>query len=154
MDNLAFERARMAFGCLYRCFCNYGLEELSVQPYKPPWFTQFLRKADDSSAIEMQIEADWMFYDQVLIRNYLLWDQYASTIIGVDSIWAFVGPQTALNTLYHRMPSTIFAVSMHPENAIECRESLPTFPVPAPFQMSDFRNLTQLCAVAWSGGKP
>ncbi|KAF6234114.1 hypothetical protein HO173_007533 [Letharia columbiana] len=42
--------------------------------------------------------------------------------------------------------------SMNAENEIECHGTLPRFPFPSPYRVSDFSTLQELCAVQFSGG--
>ncbi|KAI4201001.1 MAG: hypothetical protein LQ350_003570 [Teloschistes chrysophthalmus] len=61
-----------------------------------------------------------------------------------------------MNQAYFNAGDTLlgwFPVVLDQRNYIECRGDLPQFPLPPPYQMSDFDNLQQLCAVQWAGGK-
>ncbi|KAL9064604.1 MAG: hypothetical protein Q9161_008781 [Pseudevernia consocians] len=44
------------------------------------------------------------------------------------------------------------SASMNVENEIECHSTLPRFPFPSPYRVSDFSTLQELCAVQFSGG--
>lgn len=53
-------------------------------------------------------------------------------------------------TIAHDPP---LALSLDAGNYITCEGDLPTFPLPQPYPVSEFRDAQELCAVQWSGGK-
>ncbi|KAL8707139.1 MAG: hypothetical protein Q9225_007819, partial [Loekoesia sp. 1 TL-2023] len=148
MGARSLKKLRVMVGCMYRCFCSDGLD-VSTQP----WGLQYsasttLAQIAASHAYEVQIDLVDDF--DVPMNRHM---GQISAKGGNPSVNA-LSVKMASQVRYNSRSGPVFGqgVSMSPENNIECRGDRPRFPLPAPYLMSDFANLQQLCAVQWSGG--
>ena len=132
---------RVLLGCFYRCFCNYGLHDTSVQPKS----TKANHNTTSQSTYQVKIDV----VDDFITPK----DQHMGTLGSVDVRNTFV---SMFNQVEAQLEQTQYLaslrVSIDPENYITCRGNLPTFNIPAPYQTSDFSSLQELCAVQMSGG--
>ena len=138
------QNRRLMLTCYYRCFCNYGLVDASVQPKSNhPFFKTWQRPSISTYELQVDIENDFIVPpEQKMGRRGLL---------RVDSLqlvaWTQVAqPLQAITNEKHQI------VSLDPDNEVECRGNLPTFNIPSPYRTSDFANLQQMCAMQLSGG--
>ncbi|KAG7005472.1 hypothetical protein G7Y79_00019g046520 [Physcia stellaris] len=153
-DHLAnFNDDRLYIGCLNRCFCNWEIEDRSIQPKREvpsnadviiipthPLHVQklkveipeFLEARDNQPALDgdevtvVQIITDLHEPTQ---RNYPLHSQ-------TDA----------------RDYEDVLNLALDPGNEITCEGDLPSFALPPPYSVADFQNAQQLCAVQWFGG--
>ena len=124
--------------CRNRCFCNHGLEEPSPQPRhvvatrktfdNPALLTDWTITLDTRDKAEKAVSTE-------LTRLYFL-DNYRIRP-GVDG-YAYRHED----------------VGIHFSNRIMCDGPLPTFALPAPYDIHDFASNQALCATQLSGGNP
>ena len=151
-DHLAnFNDDRLYIGCLNRCFCNWGIEDRSIQPKREvpsnadviiipthPLRVQklkveipeFLEERDDQPALDG---------DEVTVVQ-IITDLGEPEEEGEDSYTDARGYEDVLN------------LALDPGNEITCEGDLPSFVLPPPYSVADFQNAQQLCAVQWFGG--
>ena len=139
--NIQLATPRVLLGCYYRCFCNYGLHDTSVQPIT----TKTNHNTMSHATYQVKIDV----VDDFVTPKA----QHMGTLGSVDVRNTFV---SMLNQVEAQLEQAQYLaslrVSIDPENYITCRGNLPTFSVPAPYQTSDFSSLQELCAVQMSGG--
>ena len=130
---------RAKLECRTRCFCNYRLEQPNHQPKGYPGsrksYATNPRSVQTSIIMESVGNPSWRL-------------SYAAV-----STHLYDGNQVQLqhpqSTKYQRT-----RLGITPENLILCGGSLPTFSLPDPYLVSDFRSNLDLCAVQLSGGNP
>lgn len=146
-EPLTLRQPRIMLGCMYRCFCSYGLQDPSIQPYGAHYFFNQLNQPFPTKyTYEVQID---VVDDFDVPGNQHMVKDVGSVI---HPLPIRIGNQAVMNIHEDVIPYTISA-SMDTNNDIKCRGALPRFPLPAPYLMSEFDDLTELCAVQWSGGK-
>ena len=151
--NAQLQNPRVMLGCLYRCFCSNGVEELSLQglSLQPKTYrsTDILRREVDSElAYQVKIDVVDDFFvpqEQHMGPPQQLDhpDVLVATVLRQTQVQLQAGNPTELDIIF---------VSLDPDNNITCIGDLPTFNLPAPYQNSYFGSLQELCAVYGSGG--
>ena len=141
-------------GCLYRCFCSYGGEKFSLQllSLQPKTYRSTdvfgihlpTREVDSDRAYQVKIDiVDDLFIPRAQHMGppqqpdhpgVLVQDVYTQTQVGNPADFG------------------IISVSLDPGNNITFIGNLPNFNLPAPYQMSQYGSLQELCAVYGSGG--
>ncbi|KAL8731132.1 MAG: hypothetical protein Q9181_004415 [Wetmoreana brouardii] len=137
------KKSRFAVGCMYRCFCSYGLADVSTQPRESRIWPTSLVQVPSSEWYQVSIDDVDDFY-------HVGPDQHPEDP-RVNALPVWIANQIGYNLhISHvfRQP-----VGLDLNNYVQCRGDLPRFPLPPPYQMSDFANLQELCAVQWSGGR-
>lgn len=137
---------RVRSACLFRCFCNDQLndqlQDLSTQPRNdwlnlskivawPPVYEVKIDVVDDFTRLRDSTQE---------------WKR-----LQANAIFIHTGPRDNFNR-HETYFSDTRRVTTDPDNMIDCRGSLPSFPLPPPYERSDFQDLKALCAVTWSGG--
>ena len=124
--------------CRNRCFCNYGLEDPSPQPRHVAetrkTFDNPTQSIDWTIRLDTQDKAE-KAVSYALTRLYFF-DNY------------FLRP--GLDSYAYRHEDVGIDVS----NRITCDGPLPTFALPAPYDIHNFANNQALCATQLSGGSP
>ena len=143
--SLALYNPRVLLGCFYRCFCNQGVTDRSVQPRSN---SELVRTVQLRSLRTYEIDID-IENDFNAPYNMKYGTQGNNE---VDALVIFTLGQVG-QALGHA-GVTSKAVSLNQGNKIDCRGDFPTFVLPDPYQLADFENLQQLCAVQLSGGLP
>lgn len=144
-----FQTPRLLLGCQYRCFCSYGIQDVSIQPRQSTqWFNNVVHAPSQQT---YQVAIDVVDDFQIPSRYHVgpTYEQGGS--LAANAVNYYI-----MNQAYFNAGDTLlgwFPVVLDQRNYIECRGDLPQFPLPPPYQMSDFDNLQQLCAVQWAGGK-
>ena len=148
-----FDDDRLYAGCLNRCFCSWGLDDLTIQPKREvPSNADLITVPIDTSAFtELKLEladftrGDRDFYNR--IKN--------GSDISVLQIMHDLGEPNEEGG-YAQTHTTGWIeqveLSLDPANDITCEGELPSFALPEPYPLSEFANPQQLCAVQWSGG--
>ena len=141
---LTLLKQRIMLGCTYRCFCNFGLQDVSVQPRESQHEALVVRPIPASYSYEVHIDVVDDF--DVPARQHM-----GRGEADVSTLRVSIADQVALNIGSYN--SYEDAVSMSESNRIQCRGDLPRFHLPAPYHISDFASLQELCSVQWSGGR-
>lgn len=138
---------RFLIGCFNRCFCNFEIEDLTIQPKRsvPSNADVYLKESDGTGEIKLDVE------DDVTTTAMVHTGRLGDTMVDSVRLDNLIEPNSESTIAY--MP--IYGgwdLSLDPGNTITCEGDLPSFPLPQPYLVSDFQNPTQLCAVQWSGG--
>ena len=142
---------RWMLGCLNRCFCNWGIENINIQP----------KRETPSNADATLIEAArWTRELQLDVANInSTWiDEHFGRMRGaIVDVVRLIDLKEPVDIGENAVaPSDAFFepwdLSLDPGNYITCEGELPSFPLPPPYPVSDFQSPQQLCAVQWSGG--
>lgn len=144
-----FQTPRLLLGCQYRCFCSYGIQDVSVQPRQSSLWLNNVRQAPSSQTYQVAIDDVDDF--EMPSRNHVgpTYEQGGS--LAANTVNYYIMNQERFNAGDALLGW--FPVVLDQRNYIECRGDLPQFPLPPPYQMSEFDNLQQLCTVQWAGGK-
>ena len=135
---------RTVLGCFSRCFCNYEVADVSVEPKaNHDLFQTYQQLSQRTYELQLDIEDD--FTVPRAKENGKLGNT------AVDSVQIQSHSQIGVALMYAGTLSTE-TLSLDIGNKIECRSDLPTFLLPDPFQTADFANLQQMCATPLSGG--
>ncbi|MCJ1273116.1 hypothetical protein MMC21_000905 [Puttea exsequens] len=139
--NKVLANKRVMAGCMYKCFCNHGLEDPSIQPLNS---FAGARMHSFPSVLTYELELDIVddFGNPPLPKHGSL-ETGVKTLI-ITSRWESYGAMVQLRNL----------ISLAPENHVSCRGDLPAFGLPPPFTVpSDhFVELQEMCANQFSGG--
>ena len=142
---------RAYLACAYRCFCNIGLADDSVQPRNNvggQWGRLGGKVYWESSDLSYEIKVD-------IFDDFNVPQASHQGTLGADVVKArmvshleqpFIGQAILPNAI---APSRI---SLDPANKIRCAGAVPQFPLPGPFTSSDFADIQQFCAVQLNGG--
>ena len=140
---------RFLLGCFNRCFCNYGVQDLTIQPKRdePSNADTYLFASDGSGELMLDVDDD--IFTEGRDHDGRLGDTKVETVeltpmIEPDSDDGFA---IAIENI-----DPPWRLNMDAGNYITCEGDLPSFPLPAPYHISDFENPQQLCAVQFSGG--
>lgn len=164
--NSVLANPRVMTACQYRCFCNYGLGADSIQPPAPVALEATWRS---DQTYEMTVEVVNDFNGPAWANNVIAaqFGTPQSDGLEVDvPLSSHKGKKGALpvrvaevltmsQQVYQRDKSTLAHatfMSMNEDNQIECSGVRPPWPLPFPFIMGQFPDLTSLCAVEFSGG--
>ena len=131
-DNGRFPHSRSKLECRNRCFCNHNLDDPKQQPKEVATTRRTFR---DPSDIYLAISVDRESFPQDYGSN----DPLLTRIYKYDH--GLYSPESE-------------SVSILPSNQIQCGGPLPGFPLPSPFNIHDFANNNELCAVQLAGGNP
>ena len=135
------QNPRVLQACIYRCFCNYGVEDVSIQPPSDHFPIQKL-PSGEGYQLQIDIENDFTL-------SYVT--KMSGTALGdVDSSSIFKKPQVDSDGLGFLVQPTY--MNLDPGNEIECTGDLPSFVLPSPYTYANFSSVQELCAVALSGG--
>ena len=140
---------RFLLGCFNRCFCNYGVDDLTIQPRRddPSIADAYLEHSDASGEIMLDVtdDLDTMEHEhtgrlgEVEVETVGLREMNEPTTIdGIAVLSDDNDPPWRLN--------------MDAGNYITCEGDLPWFPLPDPYPTDSFQNPQELCAVQFSGG--
>ena len=138
------QNPRFLLACFYRCFCNYGLDNPSNQPKSKYAFfrTSMVRSL---FSYELQLDLDNDFTTPRWLK---------SGKQGARRVKSIRVPERA-ELAQTEKPSGRLGreyITLDPGNEIECRGNLPSFVLPAPYTISDFGSLQELCATQLNGG--
>ena len=134
------QNPRVMQACLYRCFCNYELDDVSNQPQSNHFAVRDFPSAHGYQ-LEIDVNNDFTTpYDQKRSR---------SPLNGGD-IPMYKRPQIDRQGLGVLARPTY--MNLHPANKITCTGDLPTFLLPTPYTRETFSSMQDLCAVVLSGG--
>ena len=135
------QNPRFMQACVYRCFCNYGVEDVSRQPLSKNYPVELW---DAQLGYELQIDIN---NDFTVPRASKMGDQARGI---VESIRIMTMPQIdSLGAGF--LPHSTY-MNLDPGNEIECEGNLPDFVFPSPYTRASFSSVQDLCAVAISGG--
>lgn len=140
---------RFQLGCFNRCFCNFEIEDLTIQPKRsvPSNADVYLKESGGTSEIMLDVE------DDVTTTEDVHTGRFGDTMVDSVELNEIIEPNSVSVIAYmpdfHGIP---WDLSLDAGNYITCEGDLPSFPLPQPYLVSDFQNSTQLCAVQWSGG--
>lgn len=138
------QNPRFLLACFYRCFCNYGLHDLSVQPKsKYSYFRTSMTRSLFS--YELQLDMDNDFTTPRLLKSGKQGGRRVKStrVPERPEIAQVANPSARQGREY---------ISLDLRNEIECRGDLPSFVLPAPYSTSDFKDLQELCATQMNGG--
>ena len=134
---------RVLLGCLYRCFCDYGVNDRTVQP-KLSDQAQFNRFGSSTPVTEFQI--DVLEYTPGSARG-------AGVQFSDPSVLPVSRRGEYRPLLENGYDGFLNWIKLDPENHITCTGTVPNYRFPGPFQRNDFESLQEFCAVQLSGGK-
>lgn len=140
---------RFLLGCFNRCFCNFEVDDLSIQPKRsvPSNADTGMKESGGTGEIKLDVT------DDVTTTDSIHTGRGEATMVESVELNELIEPNeegaVAYMPEFHDPP---WDLSLDPGNYITCQGDLPTFPLPQPYLVSDFENSTQLCAVQWSGG--
>ena len=156
--NAQLQNPRVMLGCLYRCFCSNGVEELSLQSLslQPKTYRSTDGLGGYTATSEVSSDTAYQVTIDIVDDFFVPQEQHMGppqqpddpyVLAQIVRTWTQVevqaGNPTSLETIW---------VSLDPDNNITCIGNLPTFNLPAPYQMSQYGSLQELCAVYGSGG--
>ena len=145
---------RLYAGCLNRCFCSWGVEDLTVQPKRqvPSNADMITAQTDDSGIFELKLEIAQMtdgyradYYNRV----------NDGTDVKVLQIITDLGEPNETEgyaETHWRGWDEPVNLALDPGNEITCEGDLPSFELPPPYPNSEFSNPQELCATQWNGG--
>ncbi len=119
--------------CRNRCFCNHNLDDPKQQPKEVATTRRTFRAP---SGTYLAISVDRASFPQDYRNN----DPLLTRIYKYDT--------------GHQFLELWESVSILPSNQIQCGGPLPGFSLPSPFNIHDFANSNELCAVQLAGGNP
>lgn len=140
---------RFLLGCFNRCFCNFEVNDLTIQPKRsdPSNAEVYKKRSDTTGEILLDVT------DDVTTNHGNHTGRMGATMVDAVVLTQLIEPNQeggyANGAVYGWEP---WYLSLDPGNYITCEGDLPSFPLPQPYLVSDFQNSTQLCAVQWSGG--
>lgn len=146
-----FNDDRLYVGCLNRCFCNWEIEDLSIQPKREvpsnadviiiPTYPRHVQKlkVEIAEFLEERDTQPDMDGDLVTVLQ-IIPDLHEPNEEGEVSETDAQSYEDVLN------------LALDPGNEITCEGDLPSFVLPPPYSVADFRDPQQLCAVQWFGG--
>ena len=146
------QNPRVLLACRYRCFCNWGVADTSVQP-KPIFRERRLNVQPRSSRLtyELQLDIDNDFTTPRERKR----GQYGLML--VDSLRLLTQSQLSREGRYVPQDKLYDHISLDPGNRIQCGGDMPTFNLPPPYTHQDFiatgsNPVQSLCAMQLSGG--
>ena len=156
--NAQLQNPRVMLGCLYRCFCSNGVEELSLQrlSLQPKTYRSTdifgihtaTPEVDSDTAYQVKIDVVDDFF---VPQEQHMGPPQQPAHPGVVVATVYTQTQVELQAGNPRELEVTW-VSLDPDNNITCIGNLPTFNLPAPYQISQYGSLQELCAVYGSGG--
>jgi len=140
---------RSHLGCFNRCFCNYGIEDLTIQPKRDVPSAADVTEHESYETGELMLDVDDDISTLGGLHDGRLGD------VDVDTVWLheMVEPSSedGLAILKDNVDPP-WRLSMDAGNYITCEGELPGFPLPEPYLNSNFESPQELCAVQFSGG--
>ena len=158
LANAQLQNPRVMLGCLYRCFCSNGVEELSLQnlSLQPKTYRSTDGLGGYTATPEVNSSTAYQVTIDIVDDFFVPQEQHVGppqqpddpyVLAQIVRTWTQVevqaGDPTSLKITY---------VSLDPDNKITCIGNLPNFNLPAPYRMSQYGSLQELCAVYGSGG--
>ena len=139
--------SRVMLGCVNRCFCNVGVDDLTLQPKRgvPSRADVKMIKSEDTYELKLDVTGDWDTWNYEGLQG----DTLAEAVPSLEMIEPNKQFGYALLPIHLASATTL---SLDRGNYITCQGNLPAFPLPEPYLVSEFQNPTQLYAVEWSGG--
>lgn len=134
---------RIRQACVYRCFCNYGIEDVSIQPESDHFPIQ-----QDTTGYRHGYQMAIDIWNDV--KYAYKWEMGVKAPNHFDIITISEKPQVDAHIGSYFAQSTF--LSLDPRNKITCTGDLPTFVLTSPYSRNDFSSVQELCAVALSGG--
>ena len=146
---------RFLLGCFNRCFCNYGIRDLTMQPKR-----DVPSNADnqfEESRYTGEIKLDVL--DDITTFERHKDGRLGANVVEIVRMDEIVEPNTrggshAWLTNNLGLEGQPWDLSLDIGNYIVCEGDLPQFPLPAPYPIGEFHSPQELCAVQWSGGLP
>lgn len=142
---------RFLLGCFNRCFCNYGVTDLTMQPKREePSAADTYSGSESRNTGEIRLDVD----DNLLTRGRSHDGRLGDVVVDTVEMEEVVEPNEENGfgiTDENADPSWI--LSLDAGNYITCEGDLPSFPLPQPYPVSEFESAQELCAVQWSGGR-
>ena len=151
------QNPRFLQACIYRCFCNYGLEDVSQQPPSSHFPTE-LREAKDGYQLQIDVFNDFIIPMDFKMGDPLRGNVSSRILPKKTQVDARVGrPRFSVNTSL---------MNLEPGNEVVCDGPLPNFDAgsipgpdpyrpfhfPSPSDRANFSSNQELCAVVLSGG--
>ena len=143
--------SRYLLGCFNRCFCNWEVDDLTIQPKRsvPSNADNHMQQSEYTAEIMLDVT------DDVTTEDDSHKGRLGDTLVEKVQLDGLVEPNEEGG--YAMMPffpwnANPWALSLDAGNYITCEGDLPSFPLPPPYLVSDFENPQKLCAVQWSGG--
>lgn len=142
--SVTLQNPRFLLACFYRCFCNSGLQNSSVQPKsKYAYFRTSMARSLFSYELQLDMDNDFT-HSRLAKSGKRGRSRVVSTRVPERSeLDQTSSPSAKMGREY---------ITLDPGNEIECRGDLPTFVLPAPYNTSDFNSLQELCATQLNGG--
>ena len=154
-----YQLDRLYIGCLNRCFCSWGVEDLTVQP----------RREEPESTADVEMVPKW-YHDQFVQIKIEVVDTVrregegmAPNPFGLDKpalhvVQRMGEPEDEDEEGFAEVstdnePERLF-LSVDDGNNITCEGDMPSFILPEPYPNSNFSSPQQLCAIQWFGGLP
>ena len=141
--------ARFLLGCFNRCFCSWEVDDLTIQPKRSVPSNADVSMKDSSGTGEIMLDVT----DDVTTTDHSHTGRLGDTMVDSVRLDELIEPNQVGGYAYmpdfHDPP---WDLSLDVGNYVTCEGDLPSFPLPQPYQVSDFRNPQELCAVQWSGG--
>ncbi len=140
---------RFLLGCVNRCFCNFEVNDLTIQPKRsvPSNADVYMEKSRTTGEILLDVT------DDVTTNHESHTGRKGATLVDTVILNQLFEPNQTRGYAYEpTFGITPWFLSLDAGNYITCEGDLPSFPLPQPYLVSDFQNSTQLCAVQWSGG--
>ncbi len=140
---------RFQLGCFNRCFCNYGIEDLTIQPKRDVPSAADVTLCESDGTGELMLDVN----DDLLTLGGGTDGRLGN--VEVDTVWLhqMVEPSSEDgNAILKNNDDPPWRLSMDAGNYITCDGELPSFPLPEPYPKSDFPSPQELCAVQFSGG--
>ena len=143
---------RVLLSCQYRCFCNWGLADLSVQPKTLLHLTQLeVQPRKSANTYELQLDIQNDFTEPKARKMGKQGETW------VDSVELITQTQLSVERRWPTYNEPYEDLSLDPGNKIRCRGAMPTFNLPRPYTNQDFTAFSlnpvqELCAMQLSGG--
>ena len=142
---------RFLLGCFNRCFCNFEVNDLTIQPKRsvPSNADVYMKESGGTGEILLDVT------DDVTTAEHRHTGRMEATMVDSVKLAEMIEPNQEGGYAY--MPTDQdtdipWDLSLDAGNYITCEGDLPSFPLSQPYLVSEFQNSTQLCAVQWSGG--
>ena len=144
---------RFLLGCFNRCFCSWGVADLTKQPKRdvPSNADTYLDRSDSTGEILLDVTDDvttTQWHHSGRLGNVEV-DTVEITEAVEPNVEGGMGNYVLISA---NPPDPPWRLSLDVGNYITCEGDLPGFPLPQPYPVSEFRNPQELCAVQWSGG--
>ncbi|MCJ1278707.1 hypothetical protein MMC21_006524 [Puttea exsequens] len=137
----ALQTPRVLLGCYYKCFCNYGVDDRSVQP-KTTRATPGLFASRRTWEVKIDVVDDFTVPAAQHLGTRGAAGVFADVFNASNEVGSYFGYR--ITREYH--------ISMDWDNKITCHGALPPFEILPPYRISHFENLQMLCSVVMGGG--